>query len=123
MLHEQINDCKPPEEPPFGDWYQKIQVGTPTIESVGADSITASVSLPTLEWFDDPATVHIRVSEVNPESLDTTVVESQSKQATEGETVTLSVSSLSSATEYRVQAVAEVEDEIDYSDSVTTTTD
>jgi len=119
-LAELVTARDPPATEPYGIWHQEIVVSNSSIESTTGTSITASVSVDTVAFYEDDPTVTLRVRErdnidVEPITATTT--------ATEGDTPTLTVDGLKAGTEYSVRLFAEVVGVSEYAETLTTTTD
>jgi len=119
-LAELITGRDPPATEPYGLWHQEIAVSNASIESTTDTSITASVSVDTVAFYEDDPTVTLRVRErdnIDAEPITATTT------ATEGGTPTLTVDGLKAETEYSVRLFAEVGGDSDYAETLTTTTD
>ena len=119
-LAELVTGRDPPATEPYGIWHQKIVVSNSSIESTTDTSITASVSVDTVAFYEDDPTVTLRVRErdnIDAEPITATTT------ATEGETPTLTVDGLKAETEYSVRLFAEVGGDSDYAETLTATTD
>jgi hypothetical protein len=119
-LAELITGRDPPATEPYGLWHQNIEISGATIEQTTDVSVTASVSVDTVAFYDDDPTVILRVNErdnIDAEPITATTT------ATEGETPTLTVNGLKSDTEYSVRLSAEVNGDSDYAETLTATTD
>ena len=118
-LAELVTGRDPPATEPYGTWHQEIVVSNSSIESTTDTSITASVSVDTVAFYDDYPTITLRASErdnIYAEPITATTT------ATEGETPTLTVDGLKADTEYNTQLFAEVGGDSDYAETLTVTT-
>jgi hypothetical protein len=122
MLHEQINNVEPPEQSPFEHWHKELAVSVPTVVSVSATEITVETTIDSLEWYDETADVYIRAEELTDGS-ESIVIESATKSGSDGDTLSFTVSGLSSNTDYYVSAVATAEGDSHQSPSISVTTD
>lgn len=127
MLNEQVNDTKPPAEVPFNHWHRDLDISLNSVVSTTSTGATVEVELMEYKFYNDPVDMHARFSQVDPDSIDTTVIETPVQEVSKESVLEISTDSLESNTEYNVRVVGEVPHEtgtdVEYSDSITFTTD